>query len=100
MDCSPWRPWWALNPPNRRGTDPYARWCGRGGVVRRPPIPIDGRLELTSSLEQVGSPPAQDGGWRGYSLVEWRDAMVSVEGDGQFRPKRRASRACGATAGD
>ena len=20
--------------------DPYARWCGRGGVVRRPPIPI------------------------------------------------------------
>jgi hypothetical protein len=30
-----------LNPPNRRGTDPYARWCGRGGVARRPPIPID-----------------------------------------------------------
>jgi len=25
---------------NRRGTDPYARWCGRGGAVRRPPIPI------------------------------------------------------------
>src|SRR5262252_8951922 len=22
--------------------DPYARWCGRGGVVRRPPIPIVG----------------------------------------------------------
>ena len=21
--------------------DPYARWCGRGGVARRPPIPID-----------------------------------------------------------
>src|SRR5262249_30039811 len=21
-------------------TDPYVRWCGRGGVVRRPPIPI------------------------------------------------------------
>jgi hypothetical protein len=20
--------------------DPYARWCGRGGVARRPPIPI------------------------------------------------------------
>ena len=29
-----------LNRSNRRGTDPYARWCGRGGVVRRPPIPI------------------------------------------------------------
>src|SRR5215813_411756 len=25
---------------NRRGTDPYARWCGRGGAVRRPPIPM------------------------------------------------------------
>ena len=21
--------------------DPYARWCGRGGVARRPPIPIN-----------------------------------------------------------
>src|SRR5690348_7129305 len=29
-----------LNPPNRRGTDPYARWCGRGGTARCPPIPI------------------------------------------------------------
>src|SRR5262249_39549912 len=26
--------------PNRRGTDPYARWCGRREVVRLPPIPI------------------------------------------------------------
>ena len=24
------------------GTDPYARWCRRGGIVRCPPIPIDG----------------------------------------------------------
>ena len=31
-----------LNPSNRRGTDPYARWCGRGGAARRPPIPIIG----------------------------------------------------------
>ena len=31
-----------LNPANRRGTDPYARWCGRGGIARCPPIPIDG----------------------------------------------------------
>ena len=29
-----------LTRSNRRGTDPYARWCGRGGVARRPPIPI------------------------------------------------------------
>ena len=26
--------------PNRRVRDPYARWCGRRGVARRPPIPI------------------------------------------------------------
>ena len=26
---------------NRRGTDPYARWCGRGGTARCPPIPIN-----------------------------------------------------------
>jgi hypothetical protein len=30
-----------LNPSNRRIRDPYVRWCGRGGVVRLPPIPID-----------------------------------------------------------
>jgi hypothetical protein len=41
MACFPWRRWWALNPPNRRGTDPYARWCGRGGIARCPPIPIE-----------------------------------------------------------
>ncbi len=27
---------------NRHGTDPYAWWCGRGGVARRPSIPIQG----------------------------------------------------------
>jgi hypothetical protein len=26
--------------PNRRIRDPYVRWCGRGEVVRPPPIPI------------------------------------------------------------
>src|SRR5277367_6934037 len=29
-----------LTQSNRRGTDPYARWCGRGGTARCPPIPI------------------------------------------------------------
>jgi hypothetical protein len=24
------------------GTDPYARWCGRGGTARCSPIPIKG----------------------------------------------------------
>ena len=27
-------------PSNRRVRDPYARWCGRGGAARLPPIPI------------------------------------------------------------
>ena len=30
----------SLTQSNRRGTDPYARWCGRG-AARRPPIPIN-----------------------------------------------------------
>jgi hypothetical protein len=38
----PRRPSPSRSAPSRRGTDPYARWCGRGGVVRRPPIPIEG----------------------------------------------------------
>ena len=52
--CSPWIRWRALNPPNRRGTDPYARWCGRGGVARRPPIPIDGGEHGAMLEEQWG----------------------------------------------
>src|SRR6266436_2035164 len=30
----------SLTRSNRRGTDPYARWCGRVGTARGPPIPI------------------------------------------------------------
>src|SRR5216683_3090573 len=30
----------SLTQSNRRGTDPYARWWGRGGIARCPPIPI------------------------------------------------------------
>jgi RNA-directed DNA polymerase len=29
--------------PNRRRRDPYVRWCGRGEVVRPPPIPMCAR---------------------------------------------------------
>src|SRR5215472_16186718 len=32
----------SLTPSNRRVRDPYARWCGRGGTARCPPIPIFG----------------------------------------------------------
>src|SRR6516225_8039310 len=38
---TPWRcP--SLTQSNRRVRDPYARWCGRGGTARCPPIPIFG----------------------------------------------------------
>src|SRR5277367_5760478 len=37
-----------LTQSNRRGTDPYARWCGRGGTARCPPIPISGWLDRES----------------------------------------------------
>ena len=30
----------SLTQSNRRGTDPYARWWGRGDIARCPPIPI------------------------------------------------------------
>ena len=33
-----------LTRSNRRGTDPYARWCGRGGVARHPPYPDQGSV--------------------------------------------------------
>ena len=33
----------ALTRSNRRGTDPYARWCGRGDAARRPPILVNAR---------------------------------------------------------
>ena len=32
----------SLTRSNRRVRDPYARWCGRGGTARCPPIPIIG----------------------------------------------------------
>lgn len=35
-----------LTRSNRRGTDPYARWYGRGGVARRPPIPINAKRKM------------------------------------------------------
>jgi hypothetical protein len=51
------------------GTDPYARWCGRGGAVRRPPIPICGppdvavasaQCEFSNSAGKLGTPRCQD----------------------------------------
>jgi RNA-directed DNA polymerase len=39
----------SLEPPC---TDPYARWCGRGGAERLPPIPIFGTFETCRPFEQ------------------------------------------------
>ena len=41
----------SLTRSNRRGTDPYARWCGRGDAARCPPIPIN---PLESPARAVG----------------------------------------------
>src|SRR3954466_12784351 len=57
MGCSSWRRSPARNPPNRRGTDPYARWCGRGGIARCPPIPIYGLTPVRFTV--VGSNPPE-----------------------------------------
>src|SRR6516225_472662 len=39
----------SLTPSNRRVRDPYARWCGRGGTARCPPIPIEGTIAVRRS---------------------------------------------------
>src|SRR6266851_2073903 len=38
----------SLEPPC---TDPYARWCGRGGAERLPPIPIFGTSQTQAATE-------------------------------------------------
>src|SRR5947209_9136317 len=48
----------SLTRSNRRGTDPYARWWGRGGTARCPPIPIVGaKAPSGASSRMVGSHP-------------------------------------------
>ena len=90
-----------LNPPNRRGTDPYARWCGRGGTARCPPIPIDRAStvlplpwrERTSSVSRTGL--------RFYLIIGGRSSPSSGESDAnrdrgetnQRQPSRRTPRA-------
>ncbi len=49
---------------NRRGTDPYARWCGRGETARCPPIPINAHC-----VNQMPSAPPV-----GYGYPLWYDS--------------------------
>ena len=44
----------SLTPSNRRVRDPYARWCGRGGTARCPPIPIFGALQPVADASAYG----------------------------------------------
>src|SRR5437016_9571521 len=56
----------SLTQSNRRGTDPYGRWWGRGGIARCPPIPIVGHLHpyVTSSATDCRAPkPAVPLSW-------------------------------------
>jgi hypothetical protein len=85
-------------PSNRRVRDPYARWCGRGGTARCPPIPIFGAsrpLACASScfricfpfadLEQVAK---RSGGARDpVSTLPGPTVSARVEGNegGRFR---------------
>ena len=68
----------SMSPPsltrsNRRGTDPYARWCGRGGAARRPPIPIYAPYLPFAVPVGIGSV-----GWR--SVVRFPGAMTRPRG--------------------
>jgi len=58
---------------NRRGTDPYARWCGRGGAVRRPPISIIPgciTFDSTAGTARIGQSRAKNRGYqRNLSII-------------------------------
>ena len=60
MGCFPWKRWRVLNPPNRRGTGPYARWCGRGGIARCPPIPIEPPSDTDDTSAIISTVDFQD----------------------------------------
>ncbi len=68
-------------------TDPYARWCGRGGAVRLPPIPI-------SAEGSKGWGPKKDPGGNGRAKCVRRLARAircaNRAGARRARPRRGA----------
>ena len=69
-------------------TDPYARWCGRGGAVRLPPIPIVAGLTWSPVRSWVAALLSCQG-IQGGSMSCGRD-VVSC-GPGVFFPGGRAA---------
>src|SRR5437868_15392156 len=65
----------SLTRSNRRGTDPYARWWGRGGTARCPPIPIVGATRSARKLWRASGFHSEQtykfvqGGRRIYELI-------------------------------
>src|SRR5262249_53687885 len=57
---------------NRRGTDPYARWCGRGGAVRLPPIPISQHYYQGQKSDDLEEKVSQ---WRKSTRVTAANAL-------------------------
>ena len=57
-----------LTRSNRSGTDPYARWCGRGEAARLPPIPIIARNHAAATTNAAAGPGARRRNSRQESL--------------------------------
>ena len=53
----PVQPLKSVEPPC---TDPYARWCGRGGAARLPPIPIPLRGNHLTEITAVRAQPRRE----------------------------------------
>src|SRR6266852_9152722 len=65
-----------LEPPY---TDPYVRWCGRGGAARLPPIPICGTFETCRLRRAMSEFEGQSG------------KHVLVLSSSQFDPSRKSA---------
>jgi hypothetical protein len=73
-------------------TVPYVRWCGRGGIARLPPIPIDAvlarRLSTERSDTQLNHQPAElnclsDQLFTFYNLTVSRRALTACSRQGR-----------------
>ena len=62
------RPSKSVEPPC---TDPYARWCGRGGAARLPPIPIKPPTGSQSTAQ-----PNDPAGNVKFARIDWVDRRV------------------------